>query len=553
MSQLKILALGGMGSVTQNMFVYEYEDEILIVDCGIGFPDSYMPGVDILIPDIRYLLDSLEKGKRIVGLAFTHGHDDHIAAAPYLLQRLPEFPLYASPLTARFAEERIADGGVSRTVTTVSTTEPVKIGNYFSVRFIPVTHSVPDTRHLVITTPEGVLYHGSDFKLDPSPVDGALTDEATIKAVGDAGVLSMTIDCLRVERDEETPSERSVGPSLSQTMQGTKGKYIITLMSSHIHRIQQVVEAAHEHNRKVAFIGRSVEQNVKLSLELKKLTIPQGMMIDKRELGDYKDSELCVIVAGSQGQEGSSLMRAIYGEHPMLDIKQNDTVVFSADAIPGNEMGYFQAIDELARNKVHVLYPAIMPGLHSSGHASMNEQRTLLGWVKPKYVMPVGGADRHRYKFYELVGSAQGYEENKILLPSSGEILGFENGQVHSVDTITLQAQIVDGLGIGDVGPVVLSDRRTLGQAGIVVVVVPRHRNEFLLKEMEVVSRGFIFMKDAEEVVEFIKQTVAEIVAESKGQTKDDELRRLIERRLSRKLYKIIQREPMIVSVILDV
>ena len=553
MSQLKIIALGGMGNVTQNMFVYEYEDEILLVDCGIGFPDSYMPGVDILIPDTRYLLDSLEKGKRIVGLVFTHGHDDHIAAAPYLLPRLPEFPMFASPLTARFAEERIRDGGSSRTVTAVSNSEPVKISNYFSVRFIPVTHSVPDTRHVVINTPEGIIYHGSDFKLDPAPVDGVKTDEAKIREISKEGILCMMIDCLRVERNEETPSESTVGPYLDSTMKDTTGKYIITLMSSHIHRIQQAINAAELHHRKVAFIGRSVEQNVKLALELKKLEIPKGMMIDKREMGDFKDSELCVIVAGSQGQEGSSLMRAIYGEHPMLDIKRNDTVIFSADAIPGNEMGYFEAIDELTRNRVHVLYPSILPGLHSSGHASMPEQRTVLDWVKPKYVMPVGGADRHRYKFFEMVAAPLGYTQSQVLVPVSGEVLGFHEGQVSSVETLTLQPQIVDGLGIGDVGPVVLSDRRTLGQAGIVVVVMPRHKKEFLLREMAVVSRGFIFMKDAEEVVEYIKQAVSEIIAETKGQIKDEELRRLVERRLSRKLYKIIQREPMIVSVILDV
>lgn len=553
MSKLKIFSLGGMGSVTQNMFVYEYEDEIMLVDCGIGFPDSYMPGVDVLIPDVRYLMESLEKGKQIVGQIFTHGHDDHIAAAPYIYGRLPEFPMYGSPLTAKFAESRLNDGGISRKVTAVNSTEPVKVGSHFSVQFIPVTHSVPDTRHVAITTPEGIIYHGSDFKLDPSPVDGKVTDQATIKSIADKGVLCMMIDCLRVEREEDTPSEKSVGPVLEETMAATNGKYIITLMSSHIHRIQQVIWAAQKYKRKVAFIGRSVEQNVKMAMELKELEISNGMLVDKRDLGDHKDSELCVIVAGSQGQEGSSLMRAIYGEHPMLAIKPNDTVVFSADAIPGNEVAYFGAIDELARNRIHVLYPTIMPGLHSSGHASMHEQRDILSWVKPKYVMPVGGADRHRYKFFEMVAKPLGFSEDKVLLPESGEILGFENNQVSTVDTINLQPQIVDGLGIGDVGPIVLSDRRTLGQAGIVVVVIPRHRKEFLLNEVAVVSRGFIFMKDAEEVVEFIKQTVAEIVSESTKKQKDDELRRVVERRLSRKLYKIIQREPMIVPVILDI
>ncbi len=553
MSTLKMVALGGMGSVTQNMFVYEYEDEILLVDCGIGFPDSYMPGVDVLIPDIRYLLSELEQGKRIVGLVFSHGHDDHIAAAPYILQYLPEFPLYGSPLTARFAEGRMSDGGINREVKMVTTSEVIKISEYFSFQLIPVTHSVPDTRHVVIRTPEGIIYHGSDFKLDASPVDGVKTDEEAIRAIGNEGVLCMNIDSLRVERTEKTPSEAAVGPILLRLMKGTTGKHIVTLMSSHIHRIQQVVDAAEQLGRRVVFIGRSVEQNVKAAVDLKKLHLKPGTMVDKKDMGDYPDSELCVIVAGSQGQEGSSLVRAAFGEHPVLQIKPSDTVVFSADVIPGNELGYYAAIDELFKNGVHVLYPDIEPQIHSSGHASRPEQFEVLKWVHPRYVLPIGGADRHRYLFNQAVVEAQIVEPEQVLLPNSGEIIGFSQGAVRSVDTLTLQPQVVDGLGVGDVGPVVLSDRRALSQAGMVVVVIPRNHHEYLLKEMTVVSRGFIFMREAQEVIEFMKQTVAEIIAEQGDALKDDELKKTIERRLARKLYKIIKREPLIVAVILDV
>lgn len=553
MHTLKMVALGGMGSVTQNMFVYEYEDEILLVDCGIGFPDSYMPGVDVLIPDIRFLLSELEQGKRIVGLVFSHGHDDHIAAAPYILQYLPEFPLFGSPLTARFAEGRMSDGGINREVKTVSTSEVIKISEYFSFQLIPVTHSVPDTRHVVIRTPEGIIYHGSDFKLDASPVDGVKTDEAAIRAIGDEGVLCMNIDSLRVERTEQTPSEAAVGPVLLRLMKGTTGKHIVTLMSSHIHRIQQVIDAAEQLGRRVVFVGRSVEQNVKAAVDLKKLHLKPGTMVDKKDMGDYADSELCVIVAGSQGQEGSSLVRAAFGEHPVLQIKPSDTVVFSADVIPGNELGYYAAIDELFKNGVHVLYPDIEPQIHSSGHASRPEQFEVLKWVHPRYVLPIGGADRHRYLFNQAVVEAGIVEAEQVLLPNSGEIIGFSQGAVRSIDTLTLQPQVVDGLGVGDVGPVVLSDRRALSQAGMVVVVIPRNRHEYLLKEMTVVSRGFIFMREAQEVIEFMKQTVAEIIAEQGEALKDDELKKTIERRLARKLYKIIKREPLIVAVILDV
>lgn len=548
---LKLVPLGGMGHVTQNMFLYEYQDEILIVDCGIGFPDTHMPGVDILIPDVTYLQKRLEEGAKIVGMILSHGHDDHIAATPYLLPNLPEFPIFASPLTAGFAEKRMLDGKVNRPITTISDSKPFKIGSHFTAYLIPVTHSVPDTRHIVIETPEGLVYHGSDYKLDKAPVDGIKTDMEAIQALKDKEVLLMLIDCLRVEYNDWVESESTVGPAIEEIMADTNGKLVMTLMSSHIHRIQQTVDAAEKHGRKVVFIGRSVEQNVEVALRLGKLHMPDGMQVDKKHIGDVADNELCVIVAGSQGQEGSSLVRAIYGEHRILQIKPNDTVVFSADAIPGNETTFYGAIDELSRNNIPVVYPAINPLLHQSGHASWPEQKAVVEAVKPKYLMPVGGADRHRVLFYHHASEELGYNESNTLLPEDGEVLGFSNGNWEVVDQITIRPQIIDGLGVGDVGPTVLSDRKSLGQAGIVVVVIPRLKSQFDLKHMQVISKGFVFMKNADEVVQFIETETAKIV--SGGEFKNDEqLQRIIEKRLSRKLFKIIRREPLIVPVILD-
>lgn len=554
MSKLKIVPLGGMGKVTQNMFLYEYENEILIVDCGIGFPDSYMPGVDILIPDISYLLKKLDEGSQIAGMILSHGHDDHIAALPYLLPELPEFPIYASALTAGFAQQRMKDGNVQRPVEVPQDHQEFKIGSHFSAKLIPITHSVPDTRHILITTPEGSVYHGSDFKLDPNPVDGVKSDLDHIAALGDQNVLLMMIDCLRVEYPDWVESESKTGPAIEKVMAETKGKLVMTLMSSHIHRIQQTINAAEKFNRKVVFIGRSVEQNVEIALQLDKLSIPSGMKVDKKHIEDVADNKLCVIVAGSQGQEGSSLIRAIYGEHRILRIKKNDTVVFSANAIPGNELTYYGAIDELCRNKIHVVYPDVMPDLHKSGHASAPEQEKLLGLVKPKFVMPIGGDDRHRFKFYELVASKLGFDEKRVLIPDSGEVLGLENGEYSIVDQINLRAQIIDGLGIGDVGPKVLKDRRSLGQAGIVTVIIPKIKGQLDLKKIEVVSRGFVFMKEAEDVVKFIKDETAKLVTEElRKKTKYDQIQNLIEKRISRRLFKVIRREPMIVSVFIDV
>lgn len=553
MSKLEIIPLGGMGKVTQNMYLYLYEDEILIVDCGIGFPDHYMPGVDILIPDTFYLQNLLKQGKKIVGMLLTHGHDDHIAATAYILPELPDdFPIFASSLTAGFAQQRMGDGGVKREITVVKNNQPFKVGQHFELTALAMTHSVPDTKHYTIETPAGVVYHGTDFKLDKHPVDGVVPDYNLLRKIGQKGVMCMLVDCLRVERPDWSPSESTTGPAIEESMRGVRGKYIITLMSSHIHRIQQTISAAKKHHRKVVFIGRSVEQNVEIALGLKKLDIPRGMLIDKRDMNDYRDNELCVIIAGSQGQEGSSLMRAIFGEHRAVRINPSDRVVFSANAIPGNQLNYFGAIDELAKNKVEVLYPDIMPNLHQSGHASAAEQVELVSIIKPQYVMPIGGQDRHRILFKKVVAKPLGMKDNQILLPNDGQVISFSQGKPNIKKKFEVKPKMVDGKGIGDVGPVVLADRRALSEAGIIVLVIPRIKGRLNLRNMLVVSRGFVFMKEAEDVIQFIKEETAKVVG-SKGKISDSKLKQAIERRLNRKLYKIIQREPLIVPVIYEV
>jgi ribonuclease J len=553
MNNLKFVPLGGMGNVTQNMYLYIYGDEILIVDCGIGFPDLYMPGVDVLIPDISYLLKQLEEGKRIVGMILTHGHDDHIGATPYLLPQLPAFPIYASPLTAGFVKNRVSESAARDwEIITTETGHKYTAGTHFQFEAVKVTHSVPDTRHYAITTPEGVIYHGSDFKLDPNPVDGETSDLERMSQLGKEGILCALIDCLRVERDTWTKSESMVGPTILEAMTGTEGKFIITLMSSHIHRIQQTITAAASLKRKVVFIGRSVEQNVQAAMELGKLQVPFDMIVDKKMINDYADEKLCIIIAGSQGQEGSSLVRAIYGEHPVIQIKQRDKVVFSADAIPGNQVQYYQSIDELCRNNVDVLYPDIVENLHQSGHASAPEQMELVSLLKPKYLLPVGGADRHRTMFVKIVAQPLGFNSKEVLLPKHGEILAFSGGNASVDEKINIQATTVDGLGIGDVGPIVLSDRQALSQAGVIVLIIPRQgKIGYNLANMQVVSRGFVFMKEADEVIQFIKDTTADAVHELKLKKggNDALVRTTIEKKLGRKLHQVIQRSPMILTV----
>ena len=551
MSALRIIPLGGMGNVTQNMYVYEYDQEMLIVDCGIGFPTQYMPGVDVLIPDIHYLKENLDKGKKIVGMILTHGHDDHIGATPYLLPELPEFPIYASPLTAGFTRNRMKDSEAEREVTVIKDNQKTKVSQHFAFEAFPITHSVPDARHFALYTPEGVIYHGADFKIDLEPVDGILPDFDTMSRLGKEGVLCLLMDCLRVERSVWSKSESAVYPSIEESMMEVKGKYIMTLMSSHIHRIQQTVNAAVKFRRKVVFIGRSVEQNVEVARQLKKLTIPPEYVVDKRDMQNYSDDELCIIIAGSQGQEGSSLVRAIYGDHPVLQIKPKDCVVFSSDAIPGNEIPYYDAIDELSRNGVHVLYPDVIPDLHQSGHGGAPEQQLLISLVKPKYVFPIGGQDRHRAKFHELVASKMGYSDHQVLIPGNGDVVEFHSGQPKIADHLTLHPRFVDGLGVGDVGRAVLSDRQALGREGMIVLLLPKYGGKLDVKNLQIVSRGFVFMQEAQAVIDYIHQAVGEIVADLGDGVDEEELKKSLEKRLGRRLYKIIKREPMILPVIL--
>lgn len=554
MPELSMIPLGGMGKVTQNMYLYMFEKEILIVDCGIGFPDIQQPGADILIPDTQYLHELLDKGYKIVGMILTHGHDDHIAATPYILPEFPDdFPIFGSPLTAGFAEHRMSDGGVNKTMIVLRDHEWYKVGDNFEFSCHAVTHSVPDTKHFFIRTPQGMAYHGTDFKIDKTPVDGVVLAEDRIREViANEPVMFMTMDCLRVERRKWVPSESATGPVIHEQMVNVAGKVIVTLMSSHIHRIQQVVDATAQMGRKVAFVGRSVEQNVQIAQQLELLHMPHGIQVDKRDIADMRDDELVIIIAGSQGQEGSSLVRAVYGEHRAVQITNRDKVIFSADAIPGNEIPYYQAIDELSRNGVDVVYPDIVADLHESGHASAEEQKYLLDLIHPDLVMPIGGADRHRAKFLEFVADEIGFARNKVVLPKHGEVISIGRGFTKVIDKALILPRIVDGLGIGDVGPKVLSERKALGGAGMIVVIVPRHNGVLDVSNIRVISRGFVFLQEAQDVIRFIEEETKHMIDELQAASTDNELLKKIERKLAKKLYAAIRREPMIIAEILE-
>ncbi|HSW90115.1 MAG TPA: ribonuclease J [Patescibacteria group bacterium] len=537
MSSLRIIPLGGMGNVTKNMFCYEYGDEMLLVDCGIGFPESSMLGVDVLIPDVTYVRNRLSEGAHIVGMCLTHGHDDHIAALPYIVPQLPDFEIYGSPLTAAFATARMEDAGITKEVHVMPYREQLHLGS-FQIEFVHLTHSVPHTTHLLIDTPEGLVYHGSDFKFDLTPADGRWPDFGAIANAGERGVLCLLSDCLRVERTGWSPSESVLKDSFEREIVDCKGKFIVTLMSSNVDRIGILAKVAMEHDRKLVFVGRSVEQNVEIAQQLGVLKIPKSEIVYKKKMDQYGDDKLCVVVAGSQGQPGSSLVRAVFGEHPMLSVGPRDKVVFATDAIPGNETNVSQAIDELSRNGIDVAYSDISPGLHVSGHAAAQEQQLLIAMTNPKYLFPIGGDDRHRVE-YRKMAERMGYRAGDVLLPKDGEVVEFENERAAKGETLALKSLMVDGLGVGDVGSAVLHDRKTMAEEGMVVIIISKD-------DIEVVSRGFVFMRTAKEIISAIKEETKAVVEQGGD---EGEMRRSIEKKLTKRLDEMIGRTPLILPV----
>lgn len=548
-SKLSLLPIGGIGNVTKNMYVYEYEGQLLIVDCGIGFPDSSMLGIDVLIPDISYLQDKLD---RIVGMVLTHGHDDHIAGLPYILPQLNvSFPIYGSTLTIGMAKDRVRDFALEPDFQLLPD-HPFKLGP-FEITPIKMTHSVPDTRHLVIKTPAATVYHGSDFKFDLNPVDGIIPDFQAIAKAGIDGIDVLLSDCLNAENAEFSRSESSLTDLFEREIRGVAGKFIVTVMSSNLHRIQQIIDVAAAHNRKVAFVGRSIEQNVKTAALLGYLKLSKHI-INKRDIGKQPGRNVCVVIAGSQGQEGSSLTRAAQGEHDFVRIEPEDKVVFASEPIPGNENNVYATIDTLGRTGANVTYSDLDPTVHVSGHSSAIEQKMLIALTKPRTVVPIGGTYHHMVQYRQLARS-MGYKDKHILLLENGQTLGISN-QATTIDgTIDLKNVMVDGLGIGDVGTVVLRDRQRMSEDGILIVIVPIEQQTSQVRgEIEIVTRGFVYMKESEELLQQIKDESIKSISSFEGYVTDwQALRRKIEKSLEKMIFKTTERHPLIMPVIIEV
>ncbi|HTP66972.1 MAG TPA: ribonuclease J [Geobacteraceae bacterium] len=547
---LKIIPLGGLGEIGLNMALFEYDEEIIIVDCGLMFPEPYMYGIDLVIPDISYLK---ERADRVAGIFLTHGHEDHIGALPFVLPELAS-PIYGTALTLGFVREKLKEYDLEQTteLCVVKPRDRVRTGA-FEVEFIRVSHSIVDGCGLAIRTPCGVVVHTGDFKLDQTPVDGELTDLVTFSRYGEEGVLALMADSTNVEREGYTLSEKLVGDAFDEIFPRCPGRIIVAAFSSNIHRVQQVVEAAGRCGRKVLLNGRSMIANVRIARELGYLSIPDDILIELKDLPRLPKEEICMITTGSQGEPMSALARIAMDDHKQIRLERGDTVILSSRFIPGNEKTISDLINHLYRRGAEVFHEKVSE-VHVSGHASQEELKLMLNLVRPRFFIPVHGEYRHLVKHAQLAQKV-GIAEERCVLALNGDVVTF-NGDGCAIDgTVETGRVFVDGKGIGDVGEVVLKDRKHLSEDGMVVVIIAINQaTGEIIYGPDIVSRGFVFQDESQEYLDEAKKVVLDTLASVNVEVMGEwgEVKQEVRRILRRFFNKTIERRPVILPLILE-
>lgn len=545
---LRIVALGGLGEIGMNMMVYQCGEDILLVDCGLMFPDAEMPGVDYAIPDIGWLR---ERAGFVRGILLTHGHEDHIGALPFVLQELA-VPVYGTALTLGFVAEKLKEYKIRADLRPVRPRDSVALG-CFSVEFIRVAHSVVDGCALAISTPEGVVIHTGDFKLDQTPVDGELTDLASFARYGDQGVLALLSDSTNVEREGYTISESYVGEALADIFPKCAGRIIVAAFSSNIHRVQQVADVAAACGRKILLNGRSMIANVRIARELGYLTIPDELLMDLKCLPDIPRNEVCMITTGSQGEPMSSLSRIAMDDHKQIQLEAGDTVILSSRVIPGNERTISELINHLYRRGAEVHHEKVSE-VHVSGHASQEELKLLMNIVKPRFFLPIHGEYRHLV-LHRRLATKVGIPEERCLLAINGEMVSFCNDTACIEETIETGRVFVDGKGVGDVGEIVLKDRRILAEDGMVVAIIGLNlQSGELIYGPEIVSRGVVYEDENQDYLAQARQMALERLLELNAEMRKepDEVRQAVRQALRRFFKKTVERRPMILPVIME-
>ena len=547
--KLKLIPLGGVGEVTKNMYVYEYGDSQIIVDCGIGFPDESTPGVDFLIPDISYLEKSK---KKILGIIVTHGHMDHYGGLPFILPRLPNVPVFGSTMAMAMTEARIREYGLKTRLQVVE--KDLKLGP-FSIEFIHMTHSTPNAKHLYIKTPTASVYHGADYKIDLDPPDNKPPDLATVARIGKQGVDLFLTDCLGIEREGSTPSEKLIQSTLDEQVRTTKGKFILTTISSSISRIEMAIQAATKYNRKVALVGFSVVKNVEMAQKLRFINIPKGAIVKVEQIKHLPAHQVAIIIAGAQGQVGSGLYKLAAGEHHHLKLQPLDKVVLSSSVIPGSESGVYNLIDTLYQQGVSVAYFGNTKNLHVSGHGYKQDLKLLLNLVNPKNVIPIGGDIRHMYLYQEMALES-GYSKLQAPVLKDGQTIIIDNGKISDGGSIDTRNIYVDGLGVGDVGSTILRDRQAMASDGILLAVIPLNYNTNQVNgEIEIISKGFVYMKKSKTLIGKTKEKITQSLKKLQNTKITDEIfiKKRIEEELEKYLYQQTERRPLIIAVLLKV
>lgn len=550
-SKLKIIPLGGLGEIGKNMTAYEFGSDIIVVDCGMGFPDEDMYGIDIVLPDISYLKANAD---RIRGLILTHGHEDHIGAVPYVLKDL-DIPIYTTPLTAALVELKLEEHDLlyNTQIFTKKAGSVFRLG-CFTIEFIHVNHSIPDSVALAIGTPLGTVIHTGDFKIDVTPISGGMIDLVRLGQLGNDGVLALLSDSTNVEKPGHSDSERKVGESFNKLFMGCDKRIIITTFASNVHRLQQIVNVAAKYKRKVAITGRSMENVLRVATVLGYMDIPENVMVDIEQINKLPKNQVVIISTGSQGETMSALYRMAFSEHKQVRIDAGDRVIISASAIPGNENMISRVVDELFHKGAEVIYDR-HTDLHVSGHASQEEQKMILALTKPKFFIPVHGEYRMLVKHAEI-GKMMGVQPKNVVIGENGKVIEITKKAITCENTVPSGAVLVDGSGVGEVGSVVMRDRHRLAEDGMVVVVMPfSSQDHVLIADPEIVTRGFIYVKEAEAMMDELKRVTLESVAACEAQHISDwtTIKSKVKNNLSGYLYKTTRRSPMILPVISEI
>lgn len=550
-SKLKIIPLGGLNEIGKNLTVYEYGDDIIVVDCGLGFPDEEMYGIDIVIPDFTYLV---QNKNRIRAIILTHGHEDHIGGLPYLMRDI-NAPLYATRLTAGLIESKLEEHGLleKTKIITLKAGDRFKVGS-FDVEFIHVNHSIADSVALAIKTPIGTFIHTGDFKIDVSPIDDDIIDLARFGELGKEGVLMLLSDSTNIEKPGYSESESRVGTRFDQLFKDCNKRIIVTTFASNVHRLQQIINSAAKYKRKVAITGRSMENIMRVSMELGYMDVPKDTLIDINQINTVPKNKLCIITTGSQGESMSALYRMAFSGHRQVEIDAGDRVIISASAIPGNENTVSRVINELFLKGAEVLYDRLEE-LHVSGHACREEQKMMMALTKPKFFMPLHGEQRHLHT-HAAVAKSMGIPTNNVVIGDIGKIVEVSKKSIKLAGSVPSGKVLVDGTGVGDVGSVVLRDRRHLAQDGMLVVIMTLSSEDAsLIAGPDIVTRGFVYAKESDDLLNDLRRVTLESIetCEKNNITDWATIKAKVKTNLSGYLYKTTKRSPMILPVILEV